>query len=72
MQMTWAAGLVWLMTLLSVPPQNLPAPGVPLTLAEDRASRVSNLRYELRFNIPESQTERVSGRVTVRFDLRDA
>ncbi|HEY0874754.1 MAG TPA: M1 family aminopeptidase, partial [Vicinamibacterales bacterium] len=49
-----------------------PAAGVPLALAEDRAARVSNLRYELFFNIPESQTERVSGRVTVRFDLRDA
>jgi aminopeptidase N len=49
-----------------------PAPGVPLTLAEERAARVSNLRYELHFAIPAVQTERVEGHVTVRFDLKDA
>lgn len=54
---------------ISAPP---PGPGVPLTLAEERAARVSNLRYELFVSVPESHTEGVSGRVTVRFDLRDA
>src|SRR5690606_31062392 len=49
-----------------------PGPGVPLTLAEERAARVSNLRYKLFVSVPESHTEGVSGRVTVRFDLRDA
>ena len=55
-------------------PQNLPMdpdPGVSLTLAEDRAARVSNLRYELHFTIPESQMDPVLGRVGVRFDLKD-
>jgi aminopeptidase N len=43
-----------------------------LALAEDRAARVSNLRYELHFHIPESQQEPVRGRVTLRFDLKGA
>ena len=49
-----------------------PEPGVPLALAEERAARVSNLRYELHFSIPETAQEPVRGRVIVRFDLKDA
>jgi len=55
--------------------QNLPAdpgPGVPLALAEERAARVSNLRYELHFSIPETAQQPVRGRLIVRFDLKDA
>jgi len=49
-----------------------PAPGVPLALAQDRAARVSNVRYELQFRVPAVQTEPVRGRATIRFDLADA
>ena len=52
--------------------QDAPGPGVPLVLAEKRASRVSNLRYELHFTIPSAQSAAVTGRVTIRFDLKDA
>ena len=62
--------------VLSAFPQH-PAPvdpeaGVALALAEDRAARVSNVRYQLRFVVPALQTDAVSGEVTVRFDLKDA
>ena len=53
-------------------PPTDPGPGVSVALAEDRAARVSNLRYELHFSIPESQQEPVRGRVTLRFDLTGA
>ena len=49
-----------------------PEAGVPLALAEDRAARVSNIRYEIRFVVPALQTDAVSGEVTIRFDLKDA
>ncbi len=49
-----------------------PEAGVPLALAEDRAARVSNIRYDIRFVVPALQTDAVSGEVTIRFDLKDA
>jgi aminopeptidase N len=49
-----------------------PGPGIPRTLAEERARRISELRYELTFVIPEKQTERVRGTVTIGFQLADA
>ena len=49
-----------------------PGPGIPRTLAEERARRISDLRYDLVFVIPESQAERVRGTVTIRFQLSDA
>src|SRR5215207_7456395 len=52
-------------------PNQTPGPGVPLVLAEDRAQRVTNLRYELHFAIPSAQATPVTGRVTIRFDLKD-
>ena len=70
---TWhLAGLMTLMTVFSVGTQDRPGAGVPLELAGDRAARISNLRYQLHFSIPESQAEPVRGRATIRFDLRDA
>ncbi len=47
-------------------------PGVPLALAEDRAGRVNNLRYELHFSIPSAAEVRISGEATIRFTLADA
>ena len=48
-----------------------PAPGVPLVVAQDRAARISNLRYQLHFTIPDRITDPVRGRAVVRFDLKD-
>jgi aminopeptidase N len=52
-------------------PAEEPGPGVSRVLAEARAARVSNLRYELHFSVPEAHTAAVHGRVTLRFDLID-
>ena len=49
-----------------------PGPGVAMSLAEDRARRVSDLRYELHFNIPQDAATRIDGEVTIRFRLSDA
>jgi aminopeptidase N len=46
-----------------------PGAGVSQTLARERAAAVSDIRYELHFQIPERRSERVSGRVVVRFTL---
>lgn len=43
--------------------------GVSRNLARERAARISDLRYDLAFSIPESLTEPCSGEVTLRFDL---
>ena len=48
-----------------------PEPGVAETLARERAGRVSNLRYNLSFSIPENRSERVSGRAVITFSLSD-
>src|ERR1700752_2916274 len=53
-------------------PLQAPAPGIPLTLAEERAARVSDLRYDLHFSIPAEQAAPVTGRVTLTFALTDA
>ena len=52
------------------PPQG-PGPGIPLTLAEERAARVSDLRYDLHFSVPADQGP-VTGRVRIGFALKDA
>ncbi len=44
-----------------------PAPGVPLTLATERAESIQDLRYDLRFTIPESDSDPIRGTVVVRF-----
>ena len=52
-------------------PNEVPGTGVSLALAEERAARLTNLRYELHFNVPSAPTTAVTGRVTIRFDLKD-
>jgi len=49
-----------------------PGPGIPLTLAEDRARRISDLRYDLQFSIRAEHPSRVNGRVAITFVLKDA
>ena len=46
-----------------------PAPGVARALAEQRAGRVSDLRYELRLSIPPQKDQPITGRNVVRFKL---
>src|SRR5438874_5412231 len=47
-------------------------PGVSETLARDRASRVSNLRYELSFSIPGNKSDAIKGHEANTFTLSDA
>src|SRR5215467_9344471 len=46
-------------------------PGVSATLARERASRVSNVRYELSFSIPNDKAAVINGHEIVTFTLRD-
>jgi aminopeptidase N len=47
-------------------------PGVSLALADERARRITELQYDLRFSIPESLSDPVTGQATISFDLSDA
>ncbi len=49
-----------------------PDPGIPLTLAESRAARISNLGYELYLFIPKLAGEPIGGTNTIRLTLADA
>ncbi len=49
-----------------------PAPGIPLSLAEERANRISDVRYNLHFSIPAEEGQQVDGRVVITFVLKDA
>ena len=49
-----------------------PGAGISLTLAQERARRVSDLRYELHFSIPSEVTSAVTGRARITFALTDA
>jgi aminopeptidase N len=50
----------------------LAAPGVSAELANERAGRLSDLHYELHFNIPEELSAPVTGRVAISLTLTDA
>jgi aminopeptidase N len=49
-----------------------PEPGVALSLAQDRARRIRDLRYDLHFMIPADPATRIEGQATIRFTLTDA
>ena len=49
-----------------------PGPGIPLALAEERARRLSDVRYDLHFSIPVDQSTAVTGRAVITFLLKDA
>ncbi|MQA31516.1 MAG: aminopeptidase [Luteitalea sp.] len=48
-----------------------PAAGISTALAEERAARLSDLRYDLSFRLPGDRRERVTGRVTITFRLQN-
>jgi aminopeptidase N len=48
-----------------------PESGVALELAEHRAQTISNVRYDLAFDIPSSVSQPVSGRAGIRLTLND-
>ena len=50
----------------------IPAPGIALTLAEDRAARISSLAYDVNLEIPAVRTESIRGKLSASFTLRGA
>jgi aminopeptidase N len=48
-----------------------PAPGIPLTLATERAQAIDNLSYNLSFSIPADATQPISGHAVIRFATKD-
>jgi aminopeptidase N len=48
-----------------------PGPGVPLTLATERAQSIEGLTYDLAFTIPASPSDPISGRAAIRFAAKD-
>ena len=48
-----------------------PEPGIPHALAEERAARVSALKYDLNFKIPLERNQPIRGRVSASFTLSD-
>lgn len=56
----------------SVSSQLPPGLGVPLELAQQRAQSISNVRYDLQFDVPAVATEPLIGELTVRLELSDA
>jgi aminopeptidase N len=53
-------------------PDSAPAAGVPLSLAEERARRISGLRYDLDFSVPAAISEPLRGRAAIKFSLSDS
>src|SRR5215218_618253 len=47
-------------------------PGVSRTLAEDRAQRLTNVEYRLRFAVPDSVRTPVTGSIVIAFTIADA
>ena len=70
----WIALLAPLAGCASAPggEEAMPEPGVSETLAQHRAARVSDVRYDVAFRLPEDRQDAVAGRVTVTFDLSSA
>ncbi|MBC54601.1 MAG: hypothetical protein CMQ34_12285 [Gammaproteobacteria bacterium] len=51
---------------------DVPVPGVARTLAEQRATVVSNVVYDLHFSIPGDRNAPVTGKLVAHFELNDA
>ena len=64
-----AAGVaVW--TLTRRPPVP-PDAGIPLSLAQDRAARISDLRYQVTFQVPAKRPDPIRANLVARFVLKD-
>src|SRR3954466_7476779 len=48
-------------------PASDPAPGIPQTLAAERAQTITNLRYNLSFDIPAESSEPIEGHAGIHF-----
>src|SRR5690242_16573377 len=74
MRVALLVAIVGLLTTLSpgmhaqLPTVDL-SPGVPQSLAADRAARVSNLQYDIALTLPAVRTDRIGGRITLTFTL---
>lgn len=62
-----SAGVVVMVYLRRPPPP--PEPGIPITLAEDRAARVSGLRYDLSLEVPADPKTPITGTMVATFAL---
>ena len=69
-----ALAVVIVFTLVYLRRQHIefPGPGIPLTLAQERASRIRDLKYEVTFRVPVVRTETIRGEVLATFTLSDA
>ena len=65
-----ALAVVWVLGL-SMQMRVDPDLGISEALAQERAARVTNLRYDLAFTIPAARTQPVAGRALIRFALKD-
>src|SRR6516164_5058655 len=66
--------LLWLIPSVgcrSTHPPAGPEPGVPLSLATQRAQSIGSLSYDLFFTIPAAPTEPITGREIIRFSTKD-
>jgi aminopeptidase N len=61
-------GVLLAMSLAAAPMPEVES-GVSETLARERAAAIRDLRYELSFVVPAPRSERVQGRVVIRFTL---
>ena len=66
-----AVGAMMVSNYRSGPPPP-PAAGIPLDVADDRAARIGDLRYDVTFRVPASRAEPVRGNVVATFTLADA
>jgi aminopeptidase N len=51
--------------------QDAAGPGVPATLAQERAQRLEDIRYQLHFSVPEPAAAPITGSVVISFTLAD-
>jgi aminopeptidase N len=67
------AGLAVAVVLMREPSTevDLAGPGIPLALADNRASRISRLTYRAALDVPAERTARINGSITAEFDLDD-
>src|SRR5947207_5940812 len=48
-----------------------PEPGIPLTLATQRAQAIESISYDLSFTIPAAPSDPVTGHAVIRFSTQD-